>query len=323
MKILKVTGLILLFVLLAGLGGGLYINYALPNTGAADTLQIAYTPERLERGRYLANHVAACMDCHSSRDWELYSGPMKNGTLGTGGELFDEKMGFPGKIYASNLTPHALSNWTDGELFKAITTGESKDGRALFPVMAYERFGKMDKNDLYSIIAYIRSIKPIKHNIPVTTLNFPVNLINKTLPKKANPQTLPKQSDTVKYGGYLANAAGCVDCHSQTEKGKVIPGSEYGGGMEFKFPDGTLRSPNITMHKTNGLGNRSRAVFVQQFKRFADPMYQAQKTGMSHYNTPMPWTMYAEMETKDLEAIYAYLKSLPQNSNKVIRHSPN
>lgn len=323
MKIIKVLTLVLAFVVIIALSGALYINLALPNIGPAPDVKAVVNAERLLRGKYLANHVAACMDCHSARDWSRYAGPMVTGSLGSGGEIFDEQMGFPGKIYASNLTPHNLSGWTDGEILKAITTGESKDGRALFPVMAYSRFGKMDQEDLYSIITYIRSLQPIENNTPETHLNFPVNLINKTLPLKADFQKIPAASDSVKYGAYLVNAAGCVDCHSKTDKGSIIKGTEFGGGMEFKFPTGTLRSPNITMDKTNGLGNWTKEAFVIRFKSYADPGYEPAKVGMTVNNTTMPWTMYAGMKETDLEAIYVYLKSLKPNPNKVVMRTFN
>src|SRR5690349_16515001 len=140
-KTLKVLGLLALFVLIVVIAGGAYINLALPNTGEASSINVERTPERLKRGEYLANHVAACMDCHSSRDWSLYSGPMKHGTIGMGGEIFNENMGMPGQIYSANITPHSLGSWTDGEILRAITTGVNKDGKALFSLMGYSRFG--------------------------------------------------------------------------------------------------------------------------------------------------------------------------------------
>ena len=317
MKILKSVGIILLIIVLLALAGGAYVNFALPNTGDAEDIKVKATAQRIERGEYLANHVAVCMDCHSKRDWNLYAGPMINGTLGSGGELFDENLGFPGKIYARNITPHALADWTDGEIIKAITTGESKNGNALFPLMAYPRFGKMDKEDILSIVSYLRSIAPSSNVVPETELNFPVNLINRTLPKQANFQKIPAEKDSVNYGAYLVNVAGCVDCHSKTDKGQVIAGTEFGGGMEFKFPDGTLTSPNITMHKTNGIGSWSKEAFVQRFKMYSDSTYQPEAVGLSVNNTPMPWSMYTRMKTKDLEAIYTYLNSLKPKDNKV------
>lgn len=317
MKILKIMGMILLVVIILVFAGGLYVNFALPDTGKVSEIKIEPTPERLARGKYLANHVSVCMDCHSSRDWSIFSGPIVDGSLGKGGELFDEQAGFPGKIYSSNITPHALGGWTDGDLLKAITTGVNKNGKALFPVMGYNRFGKMDKEDVYSIIAYIRSLKPIQNDVPNTTLNFPVSLINKTLPKPAEFQKIPSVQDTVNYGAYIVNAAGCVDCHSKMDKGAIVPGSEFGGGMEFKQPSGTIRSSNITMHKTNGLGNWSREMFVQRFRAYADSNLKPRAIAKNELNTPMPWILFSGMTTNDLEAVYTYLKSLKPIDNKV------
>lgn len=54
------------------------------------------------------------------------------GDLGAGGERFSTDMGFPGTIYSPNITPHNLKEWTDGEIFRAITSGVNKYGKAIF-----------------------------------------------------------------------------------------------------------------------------------------------------------------------------------------------
>lgn len=312
------VGLVLLLVL----AGGTYVKFALPDVGPAPDLVVKPTPERLERGRYLANHVTVCMDCHSTRDWSLYAGPMSSKNIGAGGEIFDQKMGFPGTFRAPNITPGAIKDWTDGELFRAITSGVSKDGRALFPLMASHRFGQMDREDIYSIISYIRTLPAINNLVPPSVPDFPVNFMINTMPKKAVFGTIPKETDTLKYGGYLVNASGCVDCHSKMDKGAIVAGTEYGGGMEFKFPQGIVRSPNITNDVETGIGSWSKATFVNRFQRYVAPGYQSPKVegGM---NTPMPWTMYGGMKTTDLEAIYAYLKTIKPLKNQVIRFEPN
>ena len=75
-----------------------YVKFVLPNVGPAPDLKISATPEDIAHGAYLANHVAACMDCHSTRDWSRFSGPLEAGTLGRGGELFGPGDGFSRKI---------------------------------------------------------------------------------------------------------------------------------------------------------------------------------------------------------------------------------
>ena len=54
---------LLLFILF---GSALsYVKFGLPDVGEAPELKVELTPVRIERGRYLANHVALCVDCHS------------------------------------------------------------------------------------------------------------------------------------------------------------------------------------------------------------------------------------------------------------------
>lgn len=317
MKILKVLGITLVFVILLGLTSGLYLNFALPNVGVAPELKVKKTTQTVERGRYLANHVTVCMDCHSTRDWNAFGGPIVPGSEGRGGEHFDKKAGFPGNIYSTNLTPYKLSSWTDGEIYRAITSGVGKDGHALFPVMGYQRFGKMSKDDVFSIIAYLRTLKPIKNDTPAPDLDFPVNLLNKLGPKKPEHSDMPALSDTVHYGGYLVNAAGCVDCHSKQEKGVIVAGSEFGGGMEFILPAGVIRAPNITMDRATGIGNWTKDMFVRRFKTHTNSESKPAKLSAGQLNSPMPWTMYGGMTEIDLGAIFAYLKTLKNQNNKV------
>lgn len=319
MKALKVTGILLAVVVVCVAGAGIYVKTALPHTGAAPVLTIERTPERVARGSYLAHHVAVCMDCHSTRDWQLYAGPMVPGTLGGGGEKFTKEMGFPGTFYAPNITPFGIGDWTDGELFRAITTGVTKEGNALFPVMAYHRFGRMDKEDVLDIIAYIRTLPPLPNAVPASAPAFPVNFLINLMPQPAAFTQKPAAADPVAYGAYLVNAAGCVDCHSKTEKGKVIPGSEFGGGMAFRQLGGTLLSPNITFDPATGIGNWTKAFFIRRFRQYADSNYEPTHLQPQDLNTPMPWTMYAGMTEADLGAIYDYLKSLPPKNHLVAR----
>ncbi len=319
-KIFKITGIILLLFIAIIAGAGIYLNTALPNVGDAPDIHIEQTPERIERGRYLAHHVAVCMDCHSTRDWSLFSGPLAAAGLGGGGEVFDRNMGFPGVFYARNITPAALKDWTDGEILRAITCGVRKNGDALFPVMPYQHYGHMDREDLYAIIAYIRTLAPVANTLPTREMDFPVSMLINTMPEDASFQERPVESDRINYGRYLVNAASCVDCHSKQEQGRIVPGSEFGGGMEFRMPAGIVRSPNITPHTENGIGNWTRTAFVERFKSYTDSSYHSPVYTAADLNSPMPWTMYAGMSVSDLEAIYDYLHSLPAINNEVVRY---
>jgi len=318
MKVLKVAAIIIVSLVVLILAAGIYVKTALPDTGAPRDLTIERTPQRITRGKYLANNVAVCMDCHSTRNWQLYSGPLQAGNFGGGGEAFNKDKGFPGNFYARNITPFALSSWTDGEILRAVTTGVSKDGHALFPIMGYPRYGQMDEEDVFSIIAYIRTLQPVENPVPPSKADFPVNFLINTMPQKANLRPRPAHSNAVAYGQYIVNVAGCVECHSQSDKGKVIAGTEFGGGMEFRQPGGVLRSPNITFDKT-GISSWTKEQFVKRFKAYTDTSYKPAELKPTDLNTPMPWTMYGGMETNDLEAVYDYLKSVKPLSHQVER----
>ncbi|MCP9753331.1 c-type cytochrome [Ferruginibacter sp. HRS2-29] len=309
-KFKKIFGRTLLIILVLIGGAIAYVKFALPNVGAAPNLTIDKTPQRVERGRYLANHVTVCMDCHSTRDWSRFSGPMQAGSKGKGGELFDQKFGFPGSFYSSNITPAGIAGYTDGELFRVITTGVNKKGKALFPVMPYHNYGRMDEEDIYSIIAYIRTLAPIQNTVPESKADFPMSILINTIPSKAALTKIPSPADKVAYGGYLVNAAACMDCHTQFDKGKLVAGSEFGGGREFPFPDGSIvRSSNITPHE-KGIGLWSEDQFVNTFHSKTDSLTQSVVIKPGGFNSIMPWTMYAKMKEEDLRAIYAYLKTM-------------
>ncbi|GHM99383.1 hypothetical protein WSM22_08730 [Cytophagales bacterium WSM2-2] len=321
-KILKIFGYVIAALFIAVAGLLTYVKTALPNVGEAEELKIDYSPERIERGRYLANHITVCMDCHSKRDWSKFSGPLVEGTLGMGGERFDQTVGMPGVYYSKNITPKGISRYSDGELFRLITTGVSKEGRALFPLMPFSYYGRMDPEDIYSIIAYVRSLKPVQNQVPDSESDFPMNFIINTLPQKAEPQKRPDTTDLIAYGAYMVNATACRECHTRAEKGQIIPEFAFSGGREFQMPDGSmLRSSNLTQDPETGIGKWTEEAFIQRFKIFLEANASVSvKPG--EFNSIMPWTMYAHMTRKDFAAIYAYLKTVKPIRNEVEKFSP-
>jgi hypothetical protein len=319
---LKILGILAIVVVILAIGFTIYMKNAFPKVDPPPDMKVEITPERVERGKYLANHVMVCIDCHSTRDWSKFSGPITPGTEGKGGELFDENMGFPGTFYSKNITPYGIGKWTDGEVFRAITTGVTKDGDPFFPVMPYPNYGRVDKEDILSIMAYIRTLSPIKNDVPESSPNFPMNLIMRTIPQNPHFTTRPYKSDTVAYGKYLVTAASCSECHTQRVKGKPVEGMEFAGGFEFNFPNGNVvRSANITPDMETGIGKWTKFEFLSKFKQFSKPESRIIAVGPNDFNTIMPWTMYGGMTEEDLSAIYAYLRTLKPISNKVVKFS--
>ncbi|MDY0083147.1 MAG: hypothetical protein RBR74_08195 [Ignavibacteriaceae bacterium] len=313
-----IGGLVVLIVF-----GSVYFTLTYPQNVPVINEKVVATPERIERGRYLANSVAVCIDCHSSRDFTKYSGPVKPGTEGMGGEIFGEEIGLPGTIPARNITPAALGDWSDGEIIRALTSGLNKDGESLFPIMPYENYHKMSEEDLLSIVAYIRTLKPIKNEVSEKQLDFPLNYIEKTMPLEVyKPLNAPDKSDMKAYGKYLVTIGACIHCHTQTEDGKMVAGMEYAGGYEVKLPFGTIRSANITPDIETGIGSWTKEEFIQRFKSMASDQAKNIEVKPGEFNTIMPWTLFANMTEDDLGSIYEYLHSIKPVKNTVVRFSP-
>ncbi len=311
-----VAGLILLIGIALA-----YVKLALPNVGPAPRLTVRTDAASIEHGRYLANHVVGCMGCHSTRDFTRLAGPLMAATEGKGGEGFLREAGFPGNYYAPNLTPAHLGTWTDGEIYRTITTGVSLDGHALFPVMPYQFYAKMDPEDIYDIIAYVRSLKPIENAVPASESDFPMSFIINTIPAKATPGKRPDTTDRVAYGKYLVSSAACIECHTRgNDRGELLADMDFAGGRKWAMPGGTVQSANITPAKS-GIRNWTRADFIARFKSY-DTETPLPTVGVGEMNTVMPWTMYAGATEQDLGAIYDYLRTVTPVENPIKSFAP-
>ncbi len=66
-KFLKWTAYAVIILVLIAIAGISYITLALPNVGQPEAIKVDATPQRIARGKYLANNVTVCLDCHSTR----------------------------------------------------------------------------------------------------------------------------------------------------------------------------------------------------------------------------------------------------------------
>jgi mono/diheme cytochrome c family protein len=314
LKIAGALAALLLVVAAAGLG---YLFFAFPKVPAAGQFRIEPSPERLARGKYLNDHVVGCTTCHSERDWTRFSGPVRPDTVGKGGQEFN--LGPAGVLYSKNITPAAIGSWTDGELLRAVTAGVSQDGTPLFPLMPYPHFGAMAEDDVHAALSYVRSLKAIENNnIPARVLNFPLNLIVRTIPAPANPQPRPPANDKLAYGRYMLRSALCADCHTPIDdRGTPLPGMDFAGGMELIETGFRARSANITPDADTGIGTWTEQQFIDRFKSFDGVEQPVLSDAERRQNTPMPWTAYAGMTREDLAAIYAALRTQKAVINRV------
>ena len=317
-RLLKVVFFLVVVIVIVGGAGAGYLFARYPDVPPAETAAVVATPEKRARGEYLANHVTGCVVCHAERDMTKYGGPVKPGTWGAGGEFFgDEAQGLA--VYSRNITPAALGHWTDGEIIRAFTAGVAKDGQPLFPIMPYPKYARLSREDVESIVVYLRTLDPVVHTVPDRKLPFPLPLIVRTMPQAAALRPMPSRDNKVAYGEYLTNAAVCAECHTPIDdKGAPLPGRDFAGGTEFTLPNGAIVRPaNITPDADSGIGTWSEAQFVDKFKALATAEPRALNDAEQRENTIMPWMYYGGMTREDLGAIYAYLRSLKPVLNRV------
>jgi hypothetical protein len=63
-KFLKILGILVIFLIVAVIGITIYMKKAFPKVEPPADMKVEITQERLARGKYLANHVMVCIDCH-------------------------------------------------------------------------------------------------------------------------------------------------------------------------------------------------------------------------------------------------------------------
>lgn len=318
--------LITIVFILAGITTALYFSACNNNKSEPQANNKEDSVKKvIARGEYLANHVAPCLDCHSKRDFTKFSGPIIPGTEGMGGEEFSDKLlpGVPGVIYSRNITSDpetGIGTWTDDEVMRAITQGINKKGDTLFPIMPYVHYNHLAKEDLLAIVAYIRTLKPIKNKVPDRKLMIPMSMAYPApaLQKSVDGNMRPPESDVVKYGEYLTNAAICSDCHTPMVKGQYDFSRMFAGGNTFTPETFKVTTANITPDSATGLGAWNEERFMNKFTVCREEKGYNYDPGKS--NTIMPIVTYAGMTDNDLKAIYAYLRTVKPVKNLVVKY---
>jgi mono/diheme cytochrome c family protein len=314
MKLVKRIAIgLALFVALA-VGAVLVKFYALsPRMRAAPGVTAPRTPEAIERGRYLANHVFACVGCHSKVQGQEPGEPMVPGQAGSGRD-FGDIPGFPGRVRAPNLTPDAetgLGRWTDGEILRAMREGVSRDGRPLFPMMPYLSYSAVSDADALSVIAYLRSLPAIRNDPGKMTVNFPVSMFARAAPAPLDGPVPAAPSEPLARGQWLLKVASCGDCHDSVDsRHQPIPGKHLAGGQLFPIPGrGKVYSANITSDPATGIGSYSDEDILRAITQGVS------KTGRPLFG--MPWRYYAGMTDEDKRALILALRSVPAVTNLV------
>jgi mono/diheme cytochrome c family protein len=266
----------------------------------------------VERGRYLVESILGCGNCHTPKS--LTGEPIASRNL-SGGLSFSVP---PFVGVASNITPDretGIGSWSDDDIKRAIVEGRRPNhGRLanteLGVVMATSFFKALTPSDLDAVVAYLRSVPSIRNEVAAPVYRLPQK--HQPFPDAEAGFTDAKVNDPVYRGRYLATIAHCMECHSPQEKG-VFDYSRLGaGGRTFNaelvqgFPSdwSGSRAANLTSHRTAGIG----AWTDGEIKR---AITQGISRDGRKLRPPMGFAYYAKLSPSDLDAIVAYLRTLP------------
>jgi mono/diheme cytochrome c family protein len=266
----------------------------LASSGAA----LAQAP--VERGKYLVNTIMTCQNCHTPKGER--GAPVLERDLSSG-LSWDEP---PFKVTASNITQDketGIGNWSDADIRRALQKGERPNGVRLAAIMPSDFYEILTPGDANAIVAYLRTVKPVKQTFPEPV--YRMALPRHIPPGAEKPFSDADMADKVKKGFYLVTIGHCMECHTPMgPKGRDFEASYGKGGFEFKGPWGVSVSRNITSHKDKGIGAWTDA----EIKRAITD--GVGKDG-SRLKPPMGYEFYKNMTGDDLDAVVAYLRTVP------------
>jgi mono/diheme cytochrome c family protein len=246
---------------------------------------------------------ALCMECHGGADGRAT------------GKRLDEVPAFLGQFWSANLAhpTHGVQRRRDGQLARVLRNGVLPDGRLS---LVMNGFGKLGDADVAALLGYMRSgapaFAPGGTDQPRTQLSLVGALIavyvaDVNVDAPTSGVAVPTKAPSVAYGRYMANAMDCVGCHTAGfANDKLGEEGAFAGGFELTDPTGTpIFSRNITFDARTGIGRWSLDDFQRAVTGGVRP---------DGYLVRKPMPMFARLDRTDIEAIYAFLRSVPKVS---------
>jgi mono/diheme cytochrome c family protein len=297
--------------------GGCTGKYIRPTTAEP----VAATPEVVARGSYLVNQVSMCGVCHTPRVGGNWLGGERSDAYLAGGSLFDDReSGF--KVVAPNITPDretGVGAWTDDQVARATRDGIRHDDSLLMPPMPFTGYGVMSDEDVRAVVAYLRTVPPVKNRVDREQRKFPFMMrvaakMGAIHHAPAQGVKAPPATEKKAYGAYLNKIGLCWECHSLGKRGPTDDEDQLmsGSRMAFAEPEyGKIYARNLTPDAETGLG-----------KYTAEQIKQALKTGRrldGKVMAPPMSLLIPHLSTwseADLDALLTYLKSI-----KAIKYS--
>jgi mono/diheme cytochrome c family protein len=271
----------------------------------------AQTGDLTAKGQYIFALAGGCA-CHT----------VPKETPHIGGRAFPIPFG---TVYSTNITQDketGLGAWTDQQIHAAMVKGVRQDGSRIIPVMPYEKYSGMAQEDLQSLIAYLRTLKPVKKATPemktwapfARTLGTPIFL--KIFGRfNSAPAQAPKSG--VERGRYLVEHVSlCGDCHTPRNSIGVPKQSFHLAGAGKNIGPLGEAVPNITPDKETGIGEWKREDIVELLIAGTKPDLDNVQGLMYEVIQGTPHG-FKDMKKEDALAIADYLKSIPPIKNKI------
>jgi hypothetical protein len=133
-------------------------------------------------GRYLVTAAIDCAACHSvggnnPSDPNWLGGYINNATVNPG-NVGRFPIGNNITTFARNLTPDptGLGGLTGQQIFNALRLGtDHRTGGLLLPPMPWPSNRNLTDADIWSVVAYLQSLRPVSNNVPSAQAPGPIN----------------------------------------------------------------------------------------------------------------------------------------------------
>lgn len=292
MRYLRFLGKVVLVVAVLAILGMAFV-YWRSNTLLAQRIQveepalaIPTDAAAIDRGEHLAT-TRGCRECHGKD---------------LGGSILVES--FPvGRIAGPNLTrgKGGIGEPDPIKLERAIRHGIGTDGHLLIYMPATD-FAGLSNADTADLMAYIASRPPVDHSVPPPLAGPLIRvlfLLGKAplayglqVDQHAPHVAAVQVAATAEYGRYLAQ--GCTGCHRSDFTGGHVPGT----------PPSFADAANITTDPVRGIGKWSKADFYNALRH-------GKKPDGKDVDAFMPWRALGTMSDTEIDALWAYLRTVP------------
>ena len=248
-----------------------------------------------KRGEYLAK-AGGCLGCHTEEK--------EKAVPYAGGRALKTPFG---TFHGPNITPHpeaGIGRWSEADFVRAMREGRRPDGAHYFPAFPYPSFTRIVDADLRDLWAYLRSLPPNPRKSEPHQLGFLYRWRLLVGPWKwLNFDAGPFRADAAKSavlnrGKYLVDALGhCGECHT--------PRNFLGGPKKDRYLAGAPDvAPNLTPTRLKKRGDGELRDFLTTGLT-PDGDVAAKEMGEVITNTT------SQLTPQDLDALIAYLRSLP------------